>query len=257
MQKLKTFILKWPWVAEIIVPFWKWMSGPDKELVTYWVDRYLPNDGVLVQIGANDGRSGDPFYTLIEKNTQWRVLFVEPVRHLFDQLKRHYGQISRFKLENSGINEDGTSQSFYIVGKRAFDAIPNLSLDYQQIGSFSRGHVLALGGEKIEAFIEEIKVNCLTLQELFDKHEIDVLDALMIDAEGYDWKILKQLDINRYHPRIIYFEHIHLDRRETDEALKTLGDLYYLFQFGINSLCVRKEVLKPAELKYLQQKSAK
>ncbi|MEM6735300.1 MAG: FkbM family methyltransferase [Bacteroidota bacterium] len=255
MRKIKALLKKSPFIAKIIMPAWKVMKGVHKTSATYWIDQYLPHQKmILVQIGANDGKSGDPLYNLIQKNTNWHVLFVEPVTYLFQQLKYNYGSVSRLKFENSGINEDGRSQTFYMIGKKAFDEIPDLSSDYKQIGSFNKEHVISLGGKRTEKFIEEIEVNCLTLQKVFDKNQVEILDALLIDAEGYDWKILRQLNLHRYSPRIIYFEHTHLESSEKTEALNQLGDLYYLFEFGINFLCIKKDLMKPGDLRYLKKR---
>ena len=255
INKLKNSINKVPLAAKVIARLRRGIKGPQKELATYWIDYYLPNKKMMiVQIGANDGKSGDPLHNLVRKNTNWSVLFVEPVPYLFQELKYNYSPASRLKFENSGINADGTSQIFYMIGKKAFDEIADLSPDYKQIGSFNKEHVIALGGTRTEKFIEEIEVNCLTLQKVFDKNQVEILDALLIDAEGYDWKILRQLNLHRYSPRIIYFEHTHLESSEKTEALNQLGDLYYLFEFGINFLCIKKDLMKPGDLRYLKKR---
>ena len=46
----------------------------------------------------------------------------------------------------------------------------------------------------------------MTIEALFQKNDIKELSLLHIDAEGYDWKILSQLDLECFNPKIILFE---------------------------------------------------
>ena len=49
-----------------------------------------------MQIGSNDGRSGDPLYLFIRRDA-WRGVLIEPVDYVFRQLKKNYRGL--------GINE--------------------------------------------------------------------------------------------------------------------------------------------------------
>ena len=74
-----------------------------------------------------------------------------------------------------------------------------------------------------------IDVPCSTLPSLLAKHGITAIDILVIDAEGSDWMILKQLDLDRFRPALIYFEILNLPDSETEEAIATLGQYGYRF----------------------------
>lgn len=218
----------------------------------YWIEKYIPNKSIqVIQIGSNDGVSGDSLNKLILKNERWKVLFVEPVPQLFQELKKNYGSSNRFKFENSAINETGASQIFFKIDEKAYVDIPDLSKEYEQIGSFSKAHVHKLASDKLQKYISEIEVNCLSLDELFKKHKITKVDLLQIDAEGYDWQIISQLNLNQFSPIIIVFEHVNLNHQEKEGAINYFSKQYHMFSLGINYLCVRKDKLTNRDFKSL------
>ena len=68
-------------------------------------------DALFLQIGANDGFTGDPLNHLIMRSdARWRGVLVEPVAHLFGQLSERYGDNRALHLERAAIGEtDGTT----------------------------------------------------------------------------------------------------------------------------------------------------
>jgi len=220
---------------------------------SYWIGKYIPNEKLsVIQIGSNDGISGDPLYQHVKKNKLWNVLFVEPVPYIFEQLKQNYGSEARFKFENAAINQDGVNQFFYTVGSKAFEEDPNLDSKYNQIGSFNKEQVLKLSQGVIDQYIEEIEVNCLTINQLFEKNNIETVDLLHIDAEGYDWKVLSQLNLNKVQPVIIAFEFLNLSEKERTESIQFLAESYYIFAFRIDYFCIRKDKIKAKDFKSLE-----
>ncbi len=251
-MSLKSTLKNIPVLGPVLTYLWSKVNGSHKHTGTYWIQKYFPNDpSMIVQIGANDGKTDDPLFDMVQKNDQWQLLFVEPVPYLFEALKKNYGASSRFLFEDCGINDSGQAQPFYMINKQAFKDIPDLTRGHEQIGSFDRSHVIHLGGKRIEQYIDTLQVNCMTLQQLFDKNNLESIDALVIDAEGYDWKILRQLDLKRYKPRLIYFEQLNLNNSEKEEARETLSPDYEMFTFGINFMCLHKAHIKEKDLAYL------
>jgi hypothetical protein len=61
---------------------------------------------------------------------------------------------------------------------------------------------------------------------------------LQIDAEGYDFKILKTLDFNKLKPKFINYERVLLqeDEQACREMLEAQG--YRLFDWGQDTLCI-------------------
>lgn len=220
----------------------------------YWLNKYYKNtNSFIVQIGSNDGVTGDPIYQLALKNDRSMVLLVEPVPYLFEKLKFNYPESKRFIFENVAIN-DGSKQTFYFVNKNAVDELEKLPHWYDQLGSFYKENILKHLDGVLESHIEEIDIDGISLTELFERNDVRSLDLLHIDTEGYDWKILSQLDLNKYKPTIILLEHKHLRNEEKEEAIFLLNKGYRIFQFNGDYLCLKKERLKRSDAEILKKR---
>ncbi|MCM8569211.1 FkbM family methyltransferase [Gramella jeungdoensis] len=204
---------------------------------------------MIVQIGSNDGVTGDPLHNIILQKSNWRILFVEPVPYLFKKLMSNYPKSDRFLFENVAINE-GKKQRFYYVTK---EANKNLSLPvwYDQLGSFKKSHILKHLDGILEPYIKELEVEGAKLEILLKKHKVRNLDFLHIDTEGYDWKILSQLDLDIFRPRLILFEFKHLSKKDRQNAVSFLDKDFNIYVFEFDYLCIRKEIMKRKDLKTL------
>ena len=73
----------------------------------------------------------------------------------------------------------------------------------------------------LEPYIRELEVPGISFQDLLAQQNLTDIHILHIDAEGYDWEILRQLDLEKIKPRLILFEHDHLsdaDRMSARQA---------------------------------------
>ena len=208
--------------------------------VTLYLDKILKNENLtIVQIGSNDGVTVDPIFQLFEKNNNWKGLFVEPIPYLFKKLKSNYKNSERCIFENAAIN-DGSKQLFYHVDKEVlnhFDDLPNW---YDQLGSFKKENIVKHLDGKLENFIIETLIEGITVESLLLKHKINEINLLHIDTEGYDWKILSQLNLKKYSPNVILFEHKHLSFSEKTEAVNFLNNDYFLYDISGDFLCIVK-----------------
>lgn len=185
----------------------------------------------FVQIGSNDGVVFDPLRKLILKNTSWRGIFVEPVSFIFERLKANYDNDSRFIFENSAINSDGKPMEFYYVSPEAAKHI-DLPEHGNLLGAFDREHIICNLGKVIEPYLVAETMNCLTLPGLLEKHAVKSFDVLHVDTEGYDLKILSQLDFARYKPEVILVEYICLEPADRVKMKNLLTDNGYVVYFG-------------------------
>ncbi|QHT69636.1 FkbM family methyltransferase [Rhodocytophaga rosea] len=217
---------------------------PPAHSCAYWIRKLVTNEPLsLVHIGSHDGKTGDLFFDLIHEHTHWKVLFVEPVPYLFKRLQENYPSDSRFRFENAAVN-DGSSQLFYWVQEDAISHVPDLPKGFDQLGSFDRNNITKHLDGKLEHYIVEASIQGITLQALFSKHSIDKLDILHIDTEGYDWKILSQLDLNKHSPLLILFEHINLSAVEKAQAIQFLKTRFYIVELEADFLCINRNTQK-------------
>jgi FkbM family methyltransferase len=209
-----------------------------------WITKAIDKEHAnVLQIGSNDGKTRDPLFKIMKERNHWKGFFVEPVPYLFERLKNNYltlGRSERFQFSNSAVNE-GTEEYFYYVDKHAKYVIPNLPEWYDQIGSFNRDHILEHMEGKFEPFIKKVKIRGIKLSDLISQFNINQIDLLHLDTEGYDWLILSQLDLKRYQPTVILYEHKHLNDKDYDHSLKYLSALYDVFQFKNDCLCLHRE----------------
>ena len=112
---------------------------------------------------------------------------------------------------------------------------------WDQIASFNREHLLRHRKDipNLENSIIEEKVTCLTLNDLCAKHHVEAIDALILDTESYDHELIRSIDWNRFKPRLIVFEHQHMDddtARSTYALLESQG--YSVFRSRRDSAAV-------------------
>ena len=82
------------------------------------------------------------------------------------------------------------------------------------------------------------RVSCVTLDQLLDAQGIVELDLLQIDAEGYDYEILKTLDLSRVRPRFINYERVLLHDDEPGCRAMLADAGYELYDWGQDTFCV-------------------
>lgn len=180
-----------------------------------------------LQVGAFDGISGDPVYSLVEKHSLQGVL-IEPQRDAFAKLKANYSRFdpARFVFVNAAIADHDGTASLYKV--KADARGPEW---LHQIASFDRNIVLrhAQVVPNLESFIETENVSCMTFATLFQQIGIGHVDMLQVDAEGFDAEILRWFDIPLRRPAILRFEHKHLSVANHEQSIGTLVDMGYRF----------------------------
>jgi len=182
----------------------------------------------FVQVGSNDGLQGDPIHDLVIGHPKWKGLFVEPVPYLFKRLKCTYNNSDRFIFENTAISEKKGVAKFYYVSEEAKAEMgDDWVFWYDQLGSFSRSHILKHANGKLEPYIIEEQIDTTALQDVFDRNDINDINLLHIDTEGHDYKVLSQIDFSRYKPRVVLYEHKHLSDREKESAEKLLKENNY------------------------------
>jgi FkbM family methyltransferase len=166
---------------------------------------------------------------------------VEPVPFLFEKLKQNYGHDPRFRFENAAIAEESGAVDFYFLSEDARRSMPELPVYYDQLGSFNKSHIAAHFPGIAESMIVTTRVPALTFPQLLANHGIRHFDLLVLDTEGQDWAILRQLDLGQMRPRNILLEHLHLRFEERVDAMSALSRYYTVQTLEGNWLCQRAD----------------
>ena len=209
------------------------------------IDRFFGGkDCFFVQVGANDGVTGDPLHNLVKANLRWRGIFIEANDEVFEKLFKNYPAEDRFAFENVAISESDADRCFYYVSQ---DTVRKFNLDgADTIGSFNRDHVLKfipranLDGP-IDDYISVKNVRCQTLMSVLHKHHVESIDLFYVDVETYDYHVLKQIDFQQFRPKLILYEHCNLSPSDLHgaEALLT-GQGYRLAKGGRDTVAVSR-----------------
>jgi FkbM family methyltransferase len=206
-------------------------------------DLFDGRSATLVNIGANDGVTGDPLYNLIRANPQWTVLFIEPIKALHERLKLNF-PTGNYLFERVAIADQAGTKPFYYVSDEMKTTKPDVPWWYDQLGSFNREHILKHDvqyGTGYEPFIVSEDIPCDTLCAVLTKHRlISAVDIFHIDTEGYDYEILKQIEFSSKRLRAIFYENKHLTKFENAGAESILRrERFIIRQFADNTLAFR------------------
>jgi FkbM family methyltransferase len=170
-------------------------------------------EAYFIEIGANDGEQWDHLRPFI-LSRQWRGIMVEPLPYAFERLRRNYDGLDRVALENVAIADDDGPLAFYYPGPLgAEEEVPEW---YDGLGSRSRETLLRHADliPDLERRIVRIQVPCMSFESLCSKHRVEKLDLLLIDTEGYEYEIVKRIDLEAHHPRVLVYEHSLLSSAE-------------------------------------------
>ena len=172
----------------------------------------------FVQIGANDGLTVDPIRRFILKYG-FRGVLVEPQPDVFQKLKSNYSGAQNLQFANVAIARTSGTVSMY--------RFKNANADWADcLATFSR-ETLLNNFHNVKGEVEELKIPAVTLPQLLETHGLKKLDLLQIDAEGYDYEIIKAMGETSIRPEIIAFEPGFLSISDQVECFAFLNSLGY------------------------------
>ncbi len=239
-QRIKGFLHEFPVAFRLARWAYRLFRGPDltiQERIVKAIGK--KREAFFIQVGSNDGLQGDPIHDLILDHKDWRGIFMEPVDFLFERLRKNYQNDERFVFENVAIGSRKEAKRFYFVSEQAKDEL-DLPFWYDQLGSFNRSHILESLGNEVDSYIVDSEITCVRLQDVLDRNRVTSIDLIHIDTEGFDYEVLSQIDLVRYKPTIILYEHKLLGEDQFKRARSLLQSAgYRLFEYGGDTLAVR------------------
>jgi FkbM family methyltransferase len=169
----------------------------------------------FLQIGAFDGEGDDDLREIVAKHGLRGVL-VEPQPAAFARLRQTYRDQPQVTLLQAAIAEhEGLRELYCRQGKASMAA------------SFDRQHLRRHGIPDSE--IVAHPVVCHTVASALRAAQLDHVDLIQIDAEGYDWPIIRSIDFTMLRPAILRFEYRNLRPCDADDCLAFLASRGYRF----------------------------
>ena len=197
----------------------------------------------FIQVGSNDGISGDPLFKFINLYN-WKGILIEPVPFLFKKLEENYKDKKQnliFKnlaicLDPSGFKE------FYSIDDKYRGKLPDW---YFQLGTFYKNVLYHHEIPDIDKYIKVIKVPVDTIENVLLDSGIKSLDIVHIDTEGYDLEILKTINLKLYSPKIVLTEYVNLNKSDRKKMLKLLrSNGYYIFRNNQDFISIKNSFSK-------------
>jgi len=188
--------------------------------------KHMP-EAVVVQIGANDGVTGDPLARWFAQ-TRWRGLLVEPVPFLCDALRRRYAGRAGVCVEQVAISDRDGEAPLYRVRK-----VPGETPEwFDQLATLDPDVLLKHRSSvsDIESLIIEERTPTARFETVLARHALQCIDLLVIDTEGHDYEILRQVDFARFQPLLLMFEHQHLSPPHKQSAYGLLSQNGYTYR---------------------------
>ena len=152
----------------------------------------LPQKEIFIQIGTNDGN--DMFRKYVEYFNPKKVILVEPNSELVKKIKENYffykGDLVILNCAINTKNEDVTLYRSKLWGHETphFSLVP-----------------MNNWGESLHDLIS-LKSKSITFDYLCSLHNINHINLLQVDTEGFDAEIINSIDLNKIKIDLLRFE---------------------------------------------------
>jgi FkbM family methyltransferase len=226
----------------------KFFYKPKTGSVAEFLDQYSKkNEAVtFLQIGANDGFIHDPLHLFIKRDN-WEGVMLEPQIDVYNNFlaKLHRKRPGIISLNAALDKSDGhrplyrlaISNERWATGLSSFDK--KQLLDKLTDARFLR-HVhrqgIVLPENRDEVVIADV-IDTISPDTLFEKYNIGNAKLLAIDTEGFDFEIIKMLDLDRISPEIILYEEVNFDGKTVHDCRE------YLKNHGYFCKTIKKDVI--------------
>ena len=152
------------------------------------------------------------------------VLLVEPVPHNISAINENLKEFKNIHLEPVAVASVRETKDFFFVKATSINKLKKHWAS--GIGSFNKNHLLNHRTKRFlieEDDIDKIPIKTIKFEDLIEKYSITEIDKILIDIEGYEYEILRDMDLKKVRINSILFEYKHFDGyQKTGEKLEEI-----------------------------------
>jgi FkbM family methyltransferase len=238
--------------APLVKFFYKATYKPRKGTVAAILDKFSRaySPVTFIQVGANDGFYHDPLHKFI-RMYGWRGVMLEPQPAVFKNfLAKLHQKTPGVHAINAALSDRDGEQTMYKIAFSDLRWATGLTSFRKEalekaIDSGHVGRLAARYGEKLpsrrEDYIGEEKIMSISAETLISKYHLQKIDWVQIDAEGFDYEIIKLLKIDKTEPRVIVYEKSHLSESDQNACIALLkNNNYAVTHIDENTVAMKK-----------------
>ena len=158
-------------------------------------DYFKSNIGAFLEVGSNNGITLSNCYQLALEG--WSGLCVEPSPKVWNELLKNHLEHPKVQCLNVAIGEENNMATFYDSGTL-------LKSGDKALVSTIKKEETTRWRESVQ--FEETQVEVIDFATMLELSDIKEFDLISIDAEGFDYKILKQIDLNKIGCKMLIVE---------------------------------------------------
>jgi len=159
--------------------------------------------GIFLDIGAHDGISLSNTFVL-EKEFGWTGICIEPMEEEYNRLVKHRNCITY----NCAIYDtNGTEKFTQVETMLEYDGYPDMLSGITKEIPIEGMSAILSESQRLGAKMKIIDVSTRILNEILEENKIYEIDFLSIDTEGSELKILKSIDYDKFHIKVITCEY--------------------------------------------------
>ena len=175
----------------------------------------------LVVLGAHIGIHIKDEISKIKDSS---ILLVEPVPHNISAIKENLKEFKNIHLEPVAVASVRETKDFFFVKATSINKLKKHWAS--GIGSFNKNHLLNHRTKRFlieEDDIDNIPIKTVKFEDLIEKYSITEIDKILIDIEGHEYEILRDMDLKKVRINSILFEYKHFDGyQKTGEKLEEI-----------------------------------
>ena len=145
--------------------------------------RKISKTPIIFDVGGNKGQSVAIFKKIFEKPI---IHTFEPIKSEFDQMYEKYKSDLNVTLNNYALGEVAGEKKFNISAQTGASSFNKINQNSKWIKVRSKEYKTS-----INEFVKSTNVKISTLDDYFLKNNINHIDLLKIDTQGYEDKVLQ------------------------------------------------------------------